>query len=419
METNGLQLAHLLLFAQSLGIGFIIGLERQRRENVIAGLRTFCLIALAGALGGYSDAQNQNPWFSLVMLLLIASSLLVAQFKSTEKEPDTTTVLAALLTFGLSHILWLSNPVLPATLAVIVTAILYFREELREATQRLTPTDITSFFHFAAVALVLLPVLPDATYGPYQVFNPYKTGWLVVLTSGISLAGYVILRFQAGKSGLLVIGLLGGLVSTTATTMVYAKHSKQIQGFSAIAATIIILSHLMLFFRVAVVVSIVEYSMLAPMLPWLVSGLLFGVCFAIWLALKLNNTALTLPALEVANPAELKAAFGFSLVFVVVLLLSAWMNDVFASTGVYAVAFVSGLTDLDAITISNLKLVSAESIKPAVAINAIIVAFVANLIFKFGIVFVVADKNLRKPIALGFTLLTIGSLLGLFAANML
>lgn len=417
MENNGLQLSYLLLFAQSLGIGFLIGLERQRNNDSVAGLRTFSLIALTGALAGYTDSHNQHYWFTLAMMVAVVGSLLVAQLKSTAKESDTTTVMAGLLTFGLSNLLWLTEPILPATLAVIVTAILYFRDELRKAPKKLTSTDINSFFQFAAVVFILLPVLPNETYGPYQIFNPYKTGWLVVLISGLSLAGYVILRLRGGKAGFLVVGLLGGMASTTATTMIYAKHSKQIDEFSNIAATIILLSHLMLFIRVAIVVSFVEHSMLLPMLPWLTGGLLFGGAYSFWLSLKLNAEHQQLPALNLTNPAELKTAFGFSLAFVVVLLLAAWMNDVFADTGVYAVAFISGLTDLDAITISNLNLVTSESITQSVAVVAIVVAFFANLLFKFGLVFFIADKSLRRPIIQGFAILSAGCLLGLSASN--
>jgi uncharacterized membrane protein (DUF4010 family) len=414
MDSYTLTLPHLLLFAQSLGIGFLIGLERERSKNQIAGLRTFSLIALSGSLAGYISTGQQLPEIALVLLLVVAGSLMVAQFKSKAKEPDTTTVLAGILTFGLGYILWLGHPILAAALAVAITAILYFRQTLREVPQKLTHTDISSFLQFAAIVVVLLPVLPDATYGPYQVFNPYKTGWLVVLTSGISLAGYVALRMQGGKSKLLFVGLLGGLISTTATTMIYAKHSNQIKGFSPVAATIILLSHLMLFIRVAIVVSVVEFTMLKPMLPWLTGGLLAGLCFVSYLYWQVASNALELPELEVSNPAELKAAFGFALAFVVILLLVAWMNDVFADTGVLVVAFISGLTDLDAITISNLKLVGTKALAIDLAVHAIIIAFIANLVFKFGIVVTLADKQLRRPILLGFSLLVVGALSGLY-----
>jgi uncharacterized membrane protein (DUF4010 family) len=155
------------------------------------------------------------------------------------------------------------------------------------------------------------------------------------------------------------------------------------------------------------------------MLPWLVGGLLAGALYLLCLYRGLENKVFEMPALDVRNPAELKTAFAFSLAFVVVLLLVAWMNDIFSDTGVYVVAFISGLTDLDAITISNLKLVSAGTIEPGVAVNAVVIAFIANLIFKFGIVYTVADNQLRRPILRGFVCLAAGSLLGILVTHLI
>jgi uncharacterized membrane protein (DUF4010 family) len=413
------QLSHLMLFAQSIGIGFLIGLERERHNNAIAGVRTFTLIALAGSLAGYIATPEQNVGLAIAIGLLVGLSLVVAQAKSTSEESDTTTVMAGLIAFALGYSLWLGHPLLPATLAIAITAILYFREQLRQVPQQLTDKDIRSFFQFAAVAFILLPILPDTTYGPYAVFNPYQTGWLVVLISGISLAGYVALRCLDGKAGLLILGLFGGLVSTTATTLVYARHSKSLRGFSTVASTIILLSHIVLFIRVGILVSVVEPSMLRPMLPWLLGGGLVGGVYGLWAYRRAVSAQKALPDLEVRNPAELKTALGFAAAFAVVLLLVSWMNDNFADTGVYVVAFISGLTDLDAITISNLKLVSSQTLSSPVAVTAIVIAFVANLIFKYAIVLTAGAKTLRLPVAMGFLTLLIGIALGLAADRFL
>ncbi|WP_323844272.1 MgtC/SapB family protein [Microbulbifer magnicolonia] len=407
------ELSHLMLFAQSIGIGFLIGLERERHHNTIAGVRTFTLIALAGSLAGYIGILNQNAGVAITIGALVGAALVVAQFRSTSEEPDTTTIMAGVIAFGLGYGLWLGHPQLPAALAIAITAILYFREQLRSMPKQLTDKDIRSFFQFAAVAFILLPVLPDTTYGPYEVFNPYQVGWLVVLISGISLAGYVALRCLEGKAGLLVIGLFGGLVSTTATTLVYARHSKNIPGFTTAASTIILLSHIVLFVRIGILVAAVEPSMLQPMLYWLLGGGLAGTAYVVWAYQSTASRKKALPELEVRNPAELKTALGFAAGFVLVLMLSSWMNDQFADTGVYLVAFISGLTDLDAITISNLKLVSTQALTPSVAVIAIVIAFIANLIFKFSIVLFVGDQSMRLPVAAGFLTLLIGIGLGI------
>ena len=413
MNENPIQLQHLLIFAQSLGIGFLIGLERERHENSIAGLRTFTLMAMAGSLSGYISNQSVDSALAWILLMVVSATLLIAQYKSTSDDPNTTTVLAGIMTFGLGYALWLGHTLLPAALAIVITALLYFRRELREVPHKLTHKDISSFFQFAAVAFILLPILPDQAYGPYDIFNPFQTGWLVVLISGISLVGYVTLRLLGGRVGLLVIGLLGGLVSTTATTLVYSRHSRQIGNFSQPATTIIMLSHLALFVRIGILVIAVNISMLESMIAWLAGGLLFGVFYIAWCFYKLDSDKQRLPKLDIHNPAELKTAVGFAVGFVCVLFFAAWMNSSFSSVGVYFVAFISGLTDVDAITISNLKLVSSGLLTPAISIKAILIAFGANLMFKLGIVFVVADPRLRAPISLGFGLMAFGAVLGL------
>lgn len=418
MNDYQIGLEQFTLFAQSIGIGFLVGLERERHEGKIAGVRTFTLIALAGALSGYVAIEGGwalAPW---VLITLIVGSLLIAQYKSPAPEPDTTTVLASILTFVLGYILWLGPSFIPSALAIVVAAVLYFREELRDLPRRLSRQDITSFFQFAAVAFILLPILPNQTYGPYDVINPSQIGWLVVLISGISLAGYIALRLIRGRSGLLIVGLLGGLASTTATTLVYSRHSKNMPGFTRSATTIILLSHLVLFARIGVVVAVVQHTLLPTILPWILGGLAAGLlCLAI-LLIDRTNQRHQLPELSVSNPTELKTACGFALGFSVVLLLSAWMNDTFQNAGGYAIAFLSGLTDVDAITIANLKLFSVGSIEADTASNAIVIAFLANLLFKLGIVISVADRALWRPVMIGFGIILTGVLVGLSVFNL-
>jgi len=385
MINDAPQISHLMLFGQSLALGFLVGLERQRHENSIAGLRTFTLIALAGSLGGYIWAQTDSQIGAWTLLMLVAACLMIAQIKSRSEEPDTTTVIAALITFILGYILWIGHPLLPAAIAVTMTALLYFRKELREVPQRLTKQEIISFFQFAAIAVILLPILPNNNYGPYEVFNPYQIGWLVVLISGLSLLGYLALKIFGHKSGIAIAGILGGMASTTATTLVYAKYSKEQAGFSNIAATIILLSHLVQLVRIGIIVGLLEFMLMPLMLPWLIGGGVAGSLFVLWSYRRIEDSKEPLPAVSTRNPAEIVSAGIFALSFAGILFLVAWMNDVFAEAGVFLVSFLSGLTDIDAITVSNLKLVSDNILDPNIAVYAIILAFFANLIFKLGI----------------------------------
>ena len=360
----------------------------------------------------HADSHANNE-IALVILGLVAISMLVAQFKSKSEDPHTTSVLAGILTFGLGYMLWVGHPILPAGLAVFIAALLYFRKELRDVPHKLTKQDIISFLQFAAIAFILLPILPDATYGPYDVINPYQIGWLVVLISGLSLLGYVALRLFDHRSGILIIGLLGGMASTTATTLVYAKHSRQQEGTAYIATTIILLSHLVQLFRVGVLVSIIEFTMLPLMIPWLLGGGVTGALFVLWSYRRVVSSRKPLPPLDTGNPTKLVTAASFALLFAGVLFLSAFMNDVLADTGVFLVSFVSGLTDMDAIAVSNLKLVSDGILAPKVATYAVILAFFANLSFKFGIILILGDRTLKWPTLIGFSTLSVGVVMGM------
>lgn len=418
MSGYDIDLAQVIALAQSLGIGFLIGLERERHNFKIAGVRSFTLIALAGALSGYIGDLTDFHYVPWVICGLLVTSLLIAQYKSQGPEPDTTSVIAALITFLLGYMLHLGNSLLPVSTAIVVTAILYFREELRGLPYRLNRQDIISFFQFAAVAFILLPILPNKTYGPYQVFNPFQTGWLVVLISGIGLLGYIALRLMRSTSGLVVVGLLGGLVSTTATTLVYARHTRTVETFAKGAATIILLSHLVLFVRISVLVSVVEPALLRPMLPWILGGLSGGLLATLAIALRARHDAHPLPELQVSNPTDLKTALGFALGFTLIVILAAWMNDVFQSAGGYLVAFFSGLTDMDAITIANLKLVTVNAIEASTAVNAVVIAYAANLCFKLGIVVSLGHRRLWAALVPGFAALLVGALGGLLLGRL-
>ena len=230
----------------------------------------------------------------------------------------------------------------------------------------------------------------------------------MVLISGLSLLGYLALKIFGHKSGVAIAGVLGGMASTTATTLVYAKYSKEQAGFSNIAATIILLSHLVQLVRIGIIVGILEFMLIPLMLPWLIGGGVAGSLFVLWSYRRIEDAKEPLPSVSTRNPAEIVSAAIFALSFAGILFLVAWMNDVFAEAGVFLVSFLSGLTDIDAITVSNLKLVSDDILDPNIAVYAIILAFFANLIFKLGIVFVFADKKLRRPILTGYLVLVFG-----------
>lgn len=402
-------------FLTSLAIGLLIGLERERNPSAKAGLRTFALVAMFGTLSALLSTRLDTPWLLIAGLLAVAGMIIAAYHNKPVEadDPGTTTVIALLLCYGLGAMIWYGFAELAVMLAIAVTALLYFKPELRGMSQRLTRSDLVAVLQFSVLTFIVLPILPDQNYGPYDALNPHQAWLMVVLISGISLAGYTALHVVGTRYGAPLLGFLGGLVSSTATTLLYAKNSKSNPAMSQLAASIIVIASMVVLLRLLVLSAVVAYDALAGLLPALAGGFLFGLVVALYNWRRMDRaTNLNIP--ETSNPAELRTALGFGLLYVIVLLGAAWMQDFAGSRGLYVVALVSGLTDVDAITLSSLRLFNLGQLSQHQAATSITLAFVANLAFKFGMVIFIGGKNLARYVATGFVAMACGALLGLF-----
>ena len=403
-------------FLTSLAIGLLIGLERERTPSAKAGLRTFALVAIFGTLTALLSTKLDTPWILIVGLLSVSLMIIAAYLNkpAEENDPGTTTVIALLLCYSLGAIIWYGLTKLAIMLAIGVTALLYFKPELRGLSQRLTRRDLVAVLQFSVLTFIVLPILPNQNYGPYEAFNPHQAWLMVVLISGISLSGYAALHAVGTRYGAPLLGFLGGLASSTATTLIYAKHSKGNQAMSYLAASVIVIASMVVLLRLMMVSAVVSYSALPALFPVLAGGFLLGLLVALFNWRKMANaTELYIP--ETSNPAELHTAIGFGLLYVAVLLGSAWMEDLAGSQGLYAVAVISGLTDVDAITLSSLRLFNLGQLNEHQTVISIALAFIANLTFKFSMVIFIGGKNLAKKVATGFGAIALGVLAGLIA----
>ncbi len=419
METSflhGNNIEALPQFLTSLAIGLLIGLERERNPSAKAGLRTFALVALFGTMSALLSTKLGSPWLLIAGMLAVAGAIIAAYTNHLreENDPGTTTIIALLLCYALGAMIWYGLAKLAVMLAIGVTALLYFKPELRGLSQKLTRRDLVAVLQFSVLTFIVLPILPDQNYGPYDAFNPHQAWLMVVLISGISLTGYAALQMVGTRYGAPLLGFLGGLVSSTATTLIYAKHGKSNPIMSNLAALVIVIASMAVLLRLLVVSAVVAYGALPGLLPVLAGGLLFGLMVALYNWRKMSNaTELYVP--ETSNPAELHTAVGFGLLYVIVLLGAAWMADIAGNQGLYALALVSGLTDVDAITLSSLRLFNLGQLSEQQTITTITLAFIANLVFKFGMVIFIGGWNLARQVAAGFAAMICGVLLGLFA----
>jgi uncharacterized membrane protein (DUF4010 family) len=384
-------------FATALGIGLLIGMERERRPDSAAGLRTFSLVAMLGCLFALLGEKSGGPWMLAVGLLVVAAAMVASNFSSQQEEQyrGFTSEAAVIVTYGLGAAVWYGYATLAVMLAITTTILLYFKAELKQFSQRTTPKDINSILQFAVLSLVILPILPSQDFGPYDAINPRQIWWMVVLISGLALAGYLALRIVGARHGAAMLGIFGGLASSTATTMMFSRHAKEHADLVRMSAIVILIANVMVMIRLGIVSSLVAPALLTPVAIVFGCGIVPGVIMALW-SWKALAEAGELPMPEVKNPTELRTAVSFGLIYAVVLLAAAWLQDVAGNSGLYIVALVSGLTDADASVLSTLRMYNLDKVPQDEAVIAVTLALIANLIFKIGLVLSIGGRRLAR-----------------------
>ena len=410
---HGTELERLPAFAASLAIGLLIGLERERHPGAKAGLRTFALVALFGAAAALLSEKTGSPAILIAGLLLVGAMIIAAYVRDDEQhEPGTTTVIAVVVCYVLAAMVWLDFEALAVMLAIITTSLLYFKAELHGITEKLQRRDLISILQFAVLTFIVLPILPNRDYGPYGALNPYQIWTIVVLISGVSLAGYIAMRMVGLRYGAPLLGVFGGLVSSTATTLVYARHGREHESLRSTAVTVIVLANLMLLVRLAILTAFISPASLRTLLPVLGGGLLLGLAGLVYgNAWRAPDGVSPMP--DIKNPTEIRTALTFAAVYAVVLLLAAWLSDIAGTAGLYAIALISGLTDVDAITLSSLRLFNIGNLASGQVAIAVVLAIIANTVFKLGLVLVVGGRPLFGRCAGNMAAVAIGLIVAL------
>jgi uncharacterized membrane protein (DUF4010 family) len=388
MEHNGsglLDPALWLAIGGGLGIGLLIGLERERNPAGKAGVRTFALVSLLGTLASLLGVYADTGWLLPAGLLAVTGMLIVAYARvAPTEDPGTTTVAAAGVAYLLGALAGLGEATLAAALAILVTALLYFKPELESWSAALKREEQVSLLQFLVITFIVLPILPDRTYGPYGVLNPREIWLMVVLISGVGVASYMAMRVAGERHGTLLTGLLGGLVSSTATTALYARRSNESPALAQVALVVVSLANLVVLVRVAVLAAVVAPGILPRLAPVLGAALAAGlVAVAFLLHRSQRGTQLALPPAR--NPAEIGMAVRFGALYAFVLLAAAWLQDLVGSHGLYIATALSGVADVDPGVLSALNLYGADRVEDSTAVAAIAIALLANTLFKLGV----------------------------------
>ena len=402
-------------FLTSLAIGLLLGAQRERTPSAKAGLRTFALVALFGTVSGLIADAAAGAWIVAAGLVLVGMMIIAAYHRAdeaSEADSGTTTVIAVLLCYGLGVMVWYDESQLAVAVAIVATVLLHFKTELHGFSARLSQQDLASILQFAVLSFIILPLLPDQGFDPYRVLNPHHIWLMVVLVSGVSLAGYLALRLVGTGKSLPLVGAFGGLVSSTATTLVYARLGGAHPAMIPIAGAIVAVANLVVLARLAVMSVVVAPSALPVMLPVLASGLALGlVPLARRLRTAMGTGELKVPELD--NPTNLRVALGFGALYALILFGAAWLSELAGRHGLYAIAVASGFVDVDAITLSSLTLLNSGTVSAAVAATAVVIAFTANAAFKLGLLFFLGGRELLWQCVPAFAASVIGVVAGL------
>lgn len=370
--------------AVALGIGLIAGFERgwskrdQHDGRRMAGFRTF---AIAGLAGGVLGAASLPDRFAILAAgTLAVGALIVAGYVLASREHQDfgmTTEIALLTTFGLGAVAVLGSPSVAAGAGIVMTLLLGFKAEFHAALKKLDRPEILATLQLAAIAVVLVPLLPNRDVGPWDAFNPRLIGILVLLVAGLSYVGYFAVRLLGPQLGLTLTALFGGFSSSTAVTAAYARRARTEPSQRLLLGAGIALAAATMVPRLVVELTAVNRSLLAGLAPTFAVLMAVPLVAVLYLVISHRDGA-PQAALELKNPLELRTALGFGLLLIGLFIATEGLRRWLGDTGVYTVAALAGVLDVDAITLAMADDAGRGALEPLTAQRAIAIAVLVN-----------------------------------------
>ena len=416
-------------FLVALLIGALVGVEREKSQSAsghrtIAGLRTFILLALLGSVSAWIALHVGGSLVFAITLGAVALAVLTGYVLESRAQPGRlglSSEFAAIAVFLLGGVVMYGYPELAVALGIVTSAVLAFKQPLHGMVARVGLDDIYAVLKLLIASFIVLPLLPNHPVDPWGALNPYTLWLLVILISGLSLVGYVAVRLLGAAHGTVLTGFAGGLVSSTAVSLSFARQSRTDPGTVAADALAagILTAWAVMFVRVMITVAIVNRELL----PTLVRGfgvmaLAAAVMALAFYARGLRRASVTArgDSLPVKNPFSLGSAVQFALLFAVVLVIVELTHKYAPVEGLYLVAAVAGLTDVDAITLSMAQ-GSRDGIGFTVATHAIGIAAVSNTLVKCTMVLALGRGPLRPRLAVATAVLVACGALAALVVN--
>lgn len=417
MDADQLQLFY--RFGVALVLGLFMGLQREyayrRRADeegeLMAGARTFPIISLLGAAAALATAEVGDGWPFAVTVFSVGTLLAVGHYWSArERDIGLTTEMAALIAFFTGALCFWGYVRLGAALGVGTAVLLSLKVQTHTFARTLDQEDVIATLKFAVITVIVLPLLPQQGYGPspFDVLVPYNVWLMVVLISGISFLGYVLIKVVGPRRGVGLTGILGGLASSTAVTLSIAGRSRTTKGLDQPFALAVLLAWAIMFIRVIVEVGVINPPLLrfvwAPIMGVCSAGLVY-CAYLYWLQPSEQREE----PQTVQNPFRLAPAITFGVLYAVILVVTNWAQTYSGNAGVYLSSMVAGLADVDAIALSMARLHQSGGVETGPATRAIVIAAAANTVLKGGLVAAAGTKGLRRAVMPGLVLIVLAA----------
>lgn len=404
----------LITLGISFGLGLLVGLQREKTNHETAGVRTFTLIAILGTMVGFLSRAFENQFILPVFILAIAAFLITANkiIASRDDNPTAgqTTEMAVLLMFAIGAYLVVGDQIIGVIVGGTLAIVLYVKDVLHRMIERLKSKDFEAIMTFVGVSLVILPILPNETYGPYEVLNPRQIWLMVTLIVGISILGYFVYKWVGKQAGMISNGIFGGIISSTATVISYARTAAQNKGFAKISSFVIYVSVTVSIIRVIIEIAIVTPEKLPKLILPFVVLFVFMSITSLFYFYFISKEASENEVPEPKNPAQLKSSLVFGILYAVILLAVAFVEDTFGDEGLYLLSIIGGLAKKDAITLSL-----AQSIKSGMATELgwrlIMTGVLSNFAFKIVLAYMMGSRKLANLVAVTFSVAIVVGLL--------
>ena len=374
----------------SAGLGALIGLIRQWSEQTehggktdFGGVRTHTLWAILGCLGAIASREF-TPLALPVIITVVAAHLIVAHVRHGDAgSPGSTSFAASLLTLLTGALVAWGHTQTAVVVAALTIVVLGIKQPLHNWTRAFTPADIRGTLQFVAITGVILPLVPNRTFGPFDAFNPYSSWLMVVLISGLGFSGYIAMRIFGTRAGILLTSLFGGLASSTASTLAFSRRSREEPKLSRDCAFAVIVACTVMLPRVVIVVFLLSPSLALRIWPAFAAMAVPALVYAVWhlwFAPRSDKTTVASPAMS--NPLSLVTAIKFALLYAIIAFLVKAATALELQSGLLPLSFISGLTDVDAISLSMANNLRSATVTLELASSAVVIAAVANSLLK-------------------------------------